>query len=477
MAVVGRNWFFRCYRGLTLLAAAVVLSGLLPATAARAGVFNPQTFTLKNGMQVVVVSNHRAPVVSQMVWYKVGSADEVDGKSGIAHFFEHLMFKGTPRFPDGEFSALVARNGGRENAFTSADYTGYYQTVAKDRLELVMELEADRMTNLVLLPEQIEAERLVVLEERRMRLDRRPGARLGEYIDNMLYLNHPYRRPIIGWEQEIKDLTLADLRAFYKKWYAPDNAILVVSGDITVAELKPLAEKYYGVIPPANVPKRVRAQEPRQEAARSVTLKDQRVRQPSWSRTFLAPSYTAGESQHAYALEVLSQIIAGGATSRLHKSLVVDQKLALGAYAGYDADARGPSSFVFGGSPAPGVSMEKLVAGIETEIATLIADGVTPEELAHAKVQMEASAIFARDSSRRGARVIGAALASGRTIEDVESWPERIAAVTVEQISAAARFVLREERSVSAYLLRKGAATAARGRSSKKRAKASANKE
>jgi zinc protease len=333
------------------------------------------------------------------------------------------------------------------------------------------------MTNLLLAPEQIEAERLVVLEERRMRLDRQPGARLSEYIDNMLYLNHPYRRPIIGWEQEIKDLTLEDLRTFYKKWYAPDNAILVVSGDITVADLKPLAEKYYGVIPPANVPTRVRAQEPRQEAARSVTLKDQRVRQPAWSRTFLAPSYTSGESQHVYALEVLSQILAGGATSRLHKSLVVEQKLALSAYAGYDPDTRGPSSFVFGGSPAPDISMEKLVAGIEAEIAKLLAGGVTREELAHAKAQMEASAIFARDSSRRGARVLGAALAIGRTIEDVESWPERILAVTAEQISAASRFVLREERSVSAYLLRKGAATASRGRSVKARAKASAKKE
>ena len=213
-----------------------------------AGVFNPETFTLKNGMQVVLVKNHRVPVVTHMVWYKVGSADEGPGETGIAHFLEHLMFKGTKTRKPGEFSAIVARNGGQENAFTSTDYTAYYQTIAKERLELVMEMEADRMTNLVITDQEVEPERLVVLEERRSRIDNRPGSILSEHINSALYLNHPYRNPVIGWEHDIKGLTINRILAFYKKWYAPNNAILVVAGDVTLNVLKPLAEKYYGNI-------------------------------------------------------------------------------------------------------------------------------------------------------------------------------------------------------------------------------------
>ncbi len=418
-----------------------------------AGVFNPETFTLANGMKVVVVPNHRVPVVTHMVWYKVGSADEREGESGIAHFLEHLMFKGTKKRAPGEFSKILARNGGRENAFTSTDYTAYHQTVAVDRLELVMEMEADRMTNLVLNAQAVETEKQVVLEERRQRTDNNPGAVLQEQVDAALFLNYPYRRPVIGWEHEIRALNREAVLDFYKRWYAPNNAILVVSGDITAAQLKPLAQKYYGVIPRGPDIARVRPTEPPQRAARRITYRDARVRQPGWSRYYLAPSLKAGQTQHAYPLEVLSDIL-GGPTGRLYRALVVDSKIAVSAGSSYGADDLGPGRFVIYASPQPGVSMEKLEESVDAQLAKLFADGVTESEASRAKKRMQAQAVYARDSMRTGARVLGAALASGLTIDDVENWPESIGAVTVEQINLAARTVLQLDRSVTALLMR-----------------------
>ncbi|MEL0106876.1 MAG: pitrilysin family protein [Rhodospirillaceae bacterium] len=418
-----------------------------------AGVFNPQTFTLKNGMQVVVVPNHRAPVVSHMIWYKVGSADEWPGKSGVAHFFEHLMFKGTKKFPGATFSQQVARNGGRENAFTSYDYTAYFQSIAVDRLPMVMEMEADRMRGLTLSDADIEPERLVVLEERRERTDNNPAALLSEHVNAALYLNHPYRRPIIGWPQEIKALSRDDLLKFYRHWYTPNNAVLIVAGDITAEKLRPLAEKYYGVIPRGPDIQRARPQEPHHVAPREVTLRDKRVRQPSWSRVFLAPSYSAGDSKHAYALQVLAEVLGGGATSPLYRSVVVDKKLAVAAGAGYDPDNLGPSEFRFYASPRSGITMETLAKAMEAEIKRIIENGVTTEAVERAKKRMQDTAIYARDSLRTGAYVIGGALTTGRTIEDVESWPERIAAVTHEQVQQAAKAVLKHHQSVTAFLL------------------------
>jgi zinc protease len=425
------------------------------ASPAQAGVFNPDTFTLSNGMRVVVVENHRVPVVTHMVWYGAGSADEGQGLSGTAHILEHLMFKGTKKRAPGEFSKILARNGGRENAFTSSDYTAYFQTVAVNRLELFMEMEADRMTNLVLTEKAVETEKAVVLEERRSRTDNNPGAILGEQVTAALYLNHPYRRPVIGWAHEIKAVNLKMIMAFYKKWYSPANAILVVAGDITAAKLKPLAEKYYGRIPSGPPTPRSRAKEPPQSAKRTVTLKDARVRQPSWGRAYLAPSLLTGETQHAYALEVLANIFGHGGTSRLYRSLVVDSKIALSAGAFYGADERGPGRFGLYASPKPGVGMDTLESKIDEELAKLFEFGVTASELARAKKRMQAQAIFARDSLSGGARALGAALAIGLKVEDVEAWPERIGAVTIEQISAAAKAVLKEGRSVTSYLLGK----------------------
>ena len=277
---------------LLLLLLAATLPGVRAATAQ---VFNPETFTLSNGMQVVVISNHRSPIVTHMVWYRTGAADEAWGKSGIAHFLEHLMFRGTHEMPPGEFSKTVARNGGRDNAFTSYDYTGYFQNVARDRLELVMKLEADRMVNLVLTDEIVNPERDVILEERRQVVENRPGSLLREQMGAAMYLNHPYGRPVIGWEHEIRGLTREDAISWYRTYYAPNNAILVVAGDITAADLKPLAERYYGPIAARPVPERVRPQEPPPRAARRVELKDPRVAQPSVTRNYLAPSYVVGD--------------------------------------------------------------------------------------------------------------------------------------------------------------------------------------
>lgn len=439
---------------LPLLAA---IAWLLAPSAAPAAVYNPETFNLANGLQVVVVSNHRAPTVTHMVWYRVGSADEPAGKSGIAHFLEHLMFKGTKTLMPGQFSKEVARNGGRENAFTSLDYTGYFQEVASDRLELVMRMEADRMANLVITDDQVEPEREVILEERRSRTDNSPAAQLREHVNAALYLAHPYRIPIIGWEHEMRRLTTRDALDFYAKHYAPNNAILVVAGDVTAAQAKTLAEKYYGPIPAKAIAPRERVEEPPHLAPRRVSLDNPRVGRPAWSRTYLAPSHRKGETQHAYALQVLAQILDGGATSRLHRALVVEAKIANSVSGWYDSSAYDYGSFGFSATPRPDGDLVQVEAAIDAEIARLLADGVTAEELARAQTQLKAAAVFARDSVRGAARALGGALAAGRTVEDVESWPDRIGGVTKAEVDAAARHVLRLNYSVTSLLLPKPA--------------------
>ena len=431
--------------------AAVALFALVQSGWAQ--VFNPTTFTLDNGMEVVVIENHRAPVVTHMVWYKAGAADEEPGKSGAAHYLEHLMFKGTKTRAPGEFSDIIARNGGRENAFTSYDYTGYFQTIAADRLELMMELEADRMTNLVLTEEVFEPERLVVLEERRQRIESSPGGLLSEQVNAVALQHHPYRLPLIGWEHEIRALTMEDVLDYYRTWYAPDNAILIVAGDAEPEEVRRLAEKHYGPIPRGNVPDRVRLTEPPQIAPREVVLEDARAGSPSWSRRYVAPSYNAGASEHAYALQLLAEVLGRGATSVLNRSLVVDQELAASAGAFYDPGRLDISTFGFFLSPRPGVDLEEAVAAFEAEIDRVLLDGVDPEAVERAKVRLIDSAVFAQDSFQSIARIFGAALTSGRTVDQVESWPEKIRAVTVEQVNAAARDVLRIEASTTGILL------------------------
>ncbi|MCW5750317.1 MAG: insulinase family protein [Alphaproteobacteria bacterium] len=435
------------------LTLALLASLSLPAAEAR--VFDPRTFTLANGMEVVVVEDHRAPVVTHMVWYRVGAADEPPLKSGIAHFLEHLMFKGTPGIPPGEFSRIVARNGGRDNAFTAQDYTGYFQDVAKDRLELVMRMEADRMVNLVLTDELVLPERQVVLEERSQRTDNNPRALLGEQMQAMQFLAHPYRIPVIGWEHEIRQLTRQDALEFYRRHYAPNNAILIVAGDVTADEVRQLAERHYGPIPRREIAPRLRPQEPPQLAERRVSMEDQRVREPSWSRSYVAPAQKAGEAGMPYALTVLAEILGGGRTSRMQRALVLGDGPASSAGAWYDGTALDYGRFGLYATPKNGVGIEKLEAAMERVIAEIQRDGVTDAELARAKAGLEAAAIYARDSMSNAARTLGAALTSGLTVADVEAWPERIAAVTREDVQAAAREVLDLRRSVTGILLPK----------------------
>jgi len=449
LSAFGRN---RAVLALLAIAAMSVVA-VWPRAAAAQGVFQPETFTLSNGLQVVVVTNRRAPVVLHMMWYKAGAADEPPGKSGIAHFLEHLMFKGTKDLPSGGFSKIVANNGGQENALTSSDYTAYYQSVARDRLETVMKIEADRMLNLDLPEKEVEAERKVILEERRQRTENSPRSILWEQANAALYLNHPYRNPTIGWEHEMQKLSKADAMEFYRRWYAPNNAILVVAGDVTAADVRPLAEKYYGVIPSRAVPERARPLEPPHRHARRVTYKDSRVDVPSWSRFFIAPSYNRGETKHVYALQVLAEIVGGGATSRLYQEIVVKQKLASSAGSGYSGSSFDYSNFYFYASPRTGVEVERLEKAIEAAIADLLSKGVTAEEVARAKQVLVDRAAFAHDNLRTGAMSFGVALTTGRSVADVEAWPARIGQVTVEDVNAAARHVLKETGSVTAILL------------------------
>lgn len=434
-----------------VIAVAIAVAPL--GASVKAAVFNPETFTLDNGLQVVVIPKKGVPVVSHTIYYKVGAMDEPPAKSGLAHFLEHLMFKGTKTLKPGEFSAIVARNGGQENAFTSQDYTGYYQNVASDRLEKMMEIEADRMTNLVLTDAEIEPERKVVLEERRSRIENSPNGKLRELSGAALFMNHPYRIPIIGWEHEIRSLTREDMLDFYRDWYAPNNAVLILSGDVTAADVRPMVEKYYGKIPARSLPQRPLWVEPESSADRRVTLKHKQVQQPAWSRRMLAPSYSTGPKEDTYALQVLAEILGGGSTSRLYKSLAVEQRKAVSAGAWYDAEARGPGTFGFYGSPKVGNSVEDIEGLMEAEIAKLLKDGVTENEVKQAIQRLQDAAIFARDSISAPSRILGNALVAGRTIEDVEAWPEQIGAVTVESVNKAARALLTKTGSVTAILL------------------------
>jgi zinc protease len=411
------------------------------------------TFNLKNGMRVVVIPDHRTPVVTHMVWYKNGSADDPEGKSGIAHFLEHLMFKGTKKHPKGAFSNLVSDLGGQENAFTSYDYTSYYQRVAKEHLPSMMSFESDRMTNLVLRDDDVLPERDVVLEERRMRTDSDPASQLSESLGATLYVNHPYGLPIIGWQHEIETLDRADALAYYKRFYTPRNAILVVAGDVTSAEVKKLADKTYGKIPTRVAPKRSRKAEPPIPAARRVELSDVKVEQPSFQRYWLVPSHMTASDNEPYALELLAQILGGGAASRLSKALVTDQAIATQAGAWYMGDAVDLTRFAAYAIPREGVSLPQLEKAVEAEVTRLTKD-LTDSEINRAKTQLMADAIYAQDSQATLARMYGATLALGGSVKDVQEWPARIEAVSRDEIIAAAQKRLQPRIAVTGYLLK-----------------------
>jgi len=415
--------------------------------------FAPETFTLDNGMRAIVVANHRAPVVTHWVWYDVGCADSPVGKSGLAHFLEHLMFKGTEKIPPGEFSKIVARHGGQDNAMTSQDFTAYYQTIAQDRLPLVMEMEADRMANLRLSDDDVYPERDVIIEERKQRVDNDPTALLQEQIGAAQFLHQPYRLPVIGWLHEIEGYTREDAEAFYRAWYAPNNATLVVVGDVLLEEVKALAARTYGAIAARPVPKRTRLGEPPPAAARRIEVADQRVQQPSLVRSWLAPSHASTGREHATALEVLSELLGGGSTSRLYRGLVVERGLAAGAAGWYSGAALGETMLRVSASPRPGIELDALETALDQEIARAVDGDMGEAEIARVKRRMIAEATFDRDSLGAAARAFGVTVTTGGTTEDVERWPARIAAVTVDGIKAAARLVLDPKRSVTGRLL------------------------
>ncbi|MGA0532349.1 M16 family metallopeptidase [Hansschlegelia sp. KR7-227] len=431
-------------------------AGLSPLAAESGRSAGPDvtTFALSNGLEVVVIPDRRAPVVTHMVWYKVGSADEAPGDSGIAHFLEHLMFKGTAAHPAGEFSRVVAELGGQENAFTSYDYTAYFQRVAREHLPTVMAFEADRMTGLQLTDDVVNPERDVILEERRSRVDGDPGSQLSEAVSASLYVNHPYGTPIIGWEHEIEALDRHDAIAFYDRFYTPNNAILVVAGDVSADEVRTAAEATYGkVARRADPGPRARPREPEPRAARRVSLADPRVTQQSVSRNYLAPSYETAKNGEAYALDLLAQILGGGTTSRIYRSLVVEKGVAANAGAWYQGDALDDGRFAIYATPRGEVSLREVEKAIDETVAAFAAAGPSEGELARAKTRLVADTIYAQDSQATLARIYGASLATGGTVEEVKEWPARIRAVTADAVRDAARAVLDQRRSVTGELL------------------------
>jgi zinc protease len=428
-------------------------------------VFNAQSSMLDNGMQVVVIPNHRAPVVTHMVWYKVGAADEVQGKSGIAHFLEHLMFKGSPviggePLAPGAFSEIIRGMGGEDNAFTSKDYTAFYQSVAVENLETVMRMEAGRMRGLSPPPEHVDSERNVVIEERRMRTDNDPRGAFQETLAATLFPDHPYGIPTIGWPEEIEKLNWADSKAFYDQWYGPNNAVLVVSGDVSGAEVLALAKKTYGTLPSIQVPERTRAARPSATNVQKdnrVEMHHPSIRQPMIQIGFRVPGYTHN-AEESLALQVLEEIAGGGPTSRFYKALVFDKKIATNAGLSYDSGVVDDATLWVFATPVPGVTLPEIEKALNDELQRLVKDGVTAAELGDAKARMQAEAVYARDSLSGPAMIFGHALATGESIDDVEYWPQKISTVTAQQIHDVARKYLgpaREDgrKPVTGYLL------------------------
>jgi len=447
-------------RSVHSLCLTVIVSMLALAQSQTAAVAGPRVseFKLENGMQVVVIPDSRAPVVTHMVWYKVGAADEPKGASGIAHFLEHLMFKSTENIPSGEFSKIVSRLGGQDNAFTGQDVTSYFQRISKDRLRTVMEMEADRMINLKLADKEVLTERDVILEERRSRIENNPAAILDEQMDATLHMNHPYGIPVIGWEHEIAALSRDDAMKFYQRFYAPNNAILVVAGDVTVDEVKALATDIFGKLP-ANpeAPRAERPSNPPQRAARRIKLEDPRAGKASLHRYYVVPSYMTAEPGAAEALDLLMKIVADGPTSRVYRKLVVNEKVASSAGGSYMGSGLDSGAVSFYAVAADGTDLAKIEASLDAVIAGIAANGVTAAELDRAKNAYVAEYIYENDNQASLARRYGWGLALGRSIADIEGWPDAIRKVTLEDVKKAASN-LDMRRSVTGWLVPQEAA-------------------
>jgi len=413
---------------------------LIPLLLACAQVLaNPYETTLKNGLKVIVKEDRRAPTAVQMVWYRTGSMDEVDGSSGLAHALEHMMFKGTPSIGPGEFNKLVAAAGGRDNAFTSRDYTAYFQQIPKEKLEEMMQLEADRMRHLTVDPKEFEQEIKVIMEERRLRTDDNPQAKLFEQMNAVAWQAHPYRRPIIGWMSDLESMTAADAKDWYQRWYVPNNATLVVVGDVEHQAIFALAEKYYGPMESRPLPARRPQTEPEQKGERRVIVKAP-AELPVLVLGYKAPALRdIDKDRDPYALEMLGAILDGYDAARLNKRLVREQQLAISAGASYDSTSRGPGMFYLSGTPTQGRTVAELEAALKNEITRIQNEGVTEAELKRAKAQLEAAQTYKLDSMMGQAMEIGQTETIGFSHRDTARMIARAQQVTAAEIQAVAK--------------------------------------
>jgi zinc protease len=409
-------------------------------------------YKLANGMKVIVKEDHRAPVVVSQVWYRTGSMDEFNGTTGVAHVLEHMMFKGTKAVPAGEFSKQIAVAGGRENAFTSRDHTAYFQQLQKSKLELSLKLEADRMHNLVISPKEFAKEIKVVMEERRLRTEDKPQALVYETLMASAYQAHPYHHPIIGWMSDLENMTADDARDWYRRWYAPNNATLVVVGDVKPQEVLKLAERYFGKIRPVALPQRKPQAEPDQRGIKRVAVKAP-AKLPYLAMSYHAPTLRdPGNDWEPYALEVLGGVLDGHASARLNQALVREQQIAVSAGAGYDLISRGPSMFILDGAPAEGRSVAELETAIREQIEKIKRDGVTEEELQRVKAQVIAAQVYQRDSMFYQAMLIGEVETAGLPLNTLETRLEKLKAVSARQVQEVAQKYLVDDRLTVAVL-------------------------
>lgn len=416
---------------------------VVTATGAQAAITD---VTLDNGMRVIVQEDHRAPVMVSQVWYRAGSIDEFNGTTGVAHVLEHMMFKGTKEVPAGEFSKRIAAAGGRENAFTSRDHTAYFQQMQKDRLDLSMKLEADRMANLVITDENFAKEIQVVMEERRLRTDDQPQSVVYERLMATAYQTHPYRRPIIGWMNDLQNMTAQDARDWYARWYAPNNATLVVAGDVQADDVIALAKKYFGAIPAKPLPVRKPQTEVRQIGDKRIVVKAP-AKLPYVLMAWHAPVlHDWDKDSEPYALQILAGVLSGNDSARLQKSLVKTSQLAIDASAGYDSVARGPGMFLIDATPAPGKNLGTLEQAIQAEIARIQKDGISESELARVKAQVIAGDVYQRDSLFYQAMQLGEYVTAGLPPDALAHRVEKLRAVTADQVREAARKWLIDDR-------------------------------
>jgi len=407
---------------------------------------------LTNGLRIVVKPDHRAPVVVSMVWYRIGSIDEQNGVTGVAHVLEHMMFKGTRTVPPGEFSRLIAAAGGRDNAFTSRDYTGYFQTLQKSELPLSFRLEADRMANLVLSGEELAKELKVVMEERRWRTDDRPHAIVYERLMAAALAAHPYRNPIIGWMNDLENLSIADVRKFYDAWYAPNNATVVVVGDVVPQEVFALAEQYFGKLPRKATPPRKPQIEPQQLGLKHLTVKAP-AELPYVLMAYRVPRMEKpAEEWEPYAFDMLESVLSGNSAGRLPETLVKTERVAASAGASYDGVNRGPAFFYLSGTPVTGHTAAEIEQGLRREVRRVVDEGVTDDELNRAKAQAIAAKVYQRDSMFYQAQQIGWIEMVGFSYKDLDLFIEKLQLVTSDQVRAVARKYLIDDHLTVAYL-------------------------